>query len=94
MNAKNKTDNIILVPSIILNEDILKGFFKIQFDEKSIIKSRKVGRLYKKAANIFHCKFFDVNKFAAPSKADGLHYDEEGHRIIANELANYIRKEF
>lgn len=94
LSAKNKTDNIILVPSIILNEDILNGFFKIQFDEKSITKSRKVGRLYKKAANIFHCHFFDFNKFVSPSKADGLHYNKEGHKIIANELANYIRKEF
>lgn len=94
LKAKDKTDNIILIPSLILRENVLNGFFKIQFDETSISKSRKVGRIYKKLAQIYNCKFFDINKIATPSDTDGLHFDEVSHKLIADSLADFIRKEY
>ena len=88
--AQEKADKVIIIPPVILNESILKGYFKIQFDETSMIKSRKMGTIYRKLSNAFNCRYFDINKIAQPSCLDGLHYDETAHKIIADKLTQYI----
>ena len=90
--AQKYVRNIILIPSIILDENVLKGMFNVQFDETSISKSKKYGKVYKKLADLYGCRVFDINEFARPSSKDGLHYDEESHRIIAEKLEKFIRK--
>ena len=92
--AKIKAKNIIIVSPVILDERVLKGFFKFQFDETSIVKSRKIGRIFRQIANANHCAYFDVNKIATPSDIDGLHYDENGHKVIAGNLAEFVKENF
>ena len=87
--AKSKAKNIIIVAPVILNEQILEGFFKCKFDKTSIIKSRKVGRIFRMLANVYYLGFLDLNKFVKPS-IDGLHYDAASHKIIAEKFAEYI----
>ena len=89
--AKSKSNNVILIPPIRLKENLLNGFFKIQFDEKSIEKSKYVGDIYKKSAKEYNCIIFDINEFTAPSNDDGLHYDTESHKIIAEKLKELFR---
>ena len=89
--AQKHTNNIILVPPVILSEKVLEGFFRCQFDETSIVKSKKIGKIYKQLANIYSCKIFDVNKFIQPSDEDGLHYDKASQKIIAEKLCNFIK---
>ena len=88
--ARDNANRVILIPPVILNEDIFNGFFKTMFDETSIGKSKKVGRIYTKLANIYNCDVFDINKFATPSSVDGLHYDENSHKLIADKLTDFI----
>ena len=88
--AKEKFRNIIIIPPVILSEKILDGFFSFQFDETSIIKSRKVGKIYKKLATLYNCKLFDINKFTQPSDTDGLHYDAESHKLISEKLSTFL----
>lgn len=90
--AKGKSKHIIVIPPVILNEKVLEGYFSFQFDETSIGKSRKIGRIYKKLSNINYCEYFDINKFVNPSDIDGLHYDEKSHKIIGEKLTNYIQQ--
>ena len=89
--AQPKMKNMIIVPPVMLNEKVLEGNFKHQFDETSIIKSRKVGRIFRTLANVYHCEYFDINKVTDPSDFDGLHYNENSHKIIAEKLADLIR---
>ena len=91
-SAKTKVKRIIVIPSVILSEKILEGFFKLQFNETSIEKSRKVGSLYRTMAKLNHCEIFDINEFAHPSEFDGLHYDKNSHKIIAEKLTEFIKK--
>ena len=44
ITAKNYTKNIIIIPPVVLDNNILKGAFNFQFDERSISKSNKVGK--------------------------------------------------
>ena len=92
--AQAKVDKIIIVPPVILNEKVLEGAFNYQFDETSIVKSKKVGEIYQTLASAYHCEFFDVNKFVKPSGIDGLHYDENSHKIIAEKFAgcNFLHR--
>lgn len=90
--ALEKTKNIIIIPPVILSNNILEGFFNCQFDETSIVKSRKIGKIFKTLANVYHCKYFDINKITKPSDFDGLHYDENSHKLIGNSITEFIRK--
>jgi len=92
--AKNKAENIILIPPVVLNENIFNGFFKNLFDETSITKSKKVDKSYKKLAKKYHCDYFDINKFTQPSSIDGLHYDKSSHDLIAEKIKNFIEKNY
>ena len=89
--AETKAEKIIIIPPVMLNEKVLEGYFKFQFDKTSIIKSQKVEKIYIKLANDYHCEIFNINKFTNPSDLDGLHYDENSHKIIANKLTAYIK---
>ena len=91
--AKTKAKKILIISPVILNENILKGAFNYQFDKTSIVKSRKVGIVYKKIAEIYNCKLFDINTIVNPSDIDGLHYNSNSHRIIANNLSEFITLE-
>lgn len=92
--AQEKTKNIIIIPPVILNDKVLEGFFNNQFDSVSIVKSRKIGRIFRTLANIYHCAYFDINKITKPSDIDGLHYDASSHKIIAEKLEAFIRQNF
>ena len=92
--AQTKITKIIVIPPVILNENILKGYFKDKFDKTSITKSTKVGEIYKRLADTYHCDFFDVNKFVTPSDIDGLHYDRNSHKIIADKLTQLFKPNF
>ena len=89
--AQPKAKNIIIIPPVVLSEKVLEGFFNFQFDQTSIIKSRKIGRIYRQITNAYHCNYFDINKFTTPSDLDGLHYDKKSHKIIADILTEYCK---
>lgn len=93
-SAQTKAKNIIIIPSVILSEKVLEGFFNFQFDKTSIVKSRKIGRIFRQIAGANHCAYFDINKIVTPCDFDGLHYDENSHKIIADKLTEFIKKTF
>ena len=49
--------------------------------------------MYKKIAESYNCKLFDINTIVKPSDIDGLHYNSNSHRIIANNLSEFITLE-
>ena len=89
--AKEKAEKIIVIPPVILDERVLKGFFSFQFDEKSVLKSKEIGKIFKQAAKSNNCLFIDINEWVKPSDFDGLHYDEKSHKIIADKLSEFIK---
>lgn len=77
---------IIVASPSTLTEDVLHGYFSIQFDKTSIEKSYKISNIYKQASEEFNCSFIDLDKVAKVSPIDGLHYEEKEHRLIAQAL--------
>ena len=88
--AKEKAKNIIIIPPVILSENILTGNFSYQFNEISVVKSKTIGSIFKKLAGVYNCEYFDINKIVTPSDIDGLHYDEESHKIIGKNITEFI----
>lgn len=82
--------NIILLTPSILKENILNSFFNSLFDEVSIEKSKKLPDIYKKLSEELNVINIDLNKIAETSETDGLHYDEEGHKKIAEAVLNVL----
>ncbi len=89
---KNKLPSgsiIILSPSHI-NENILTSNFRFMFDKNSINKSKQITPIYKKIAEKYGCKFLDLNTVANTSKIDGLHYEKNEHKKIAQSIIKLI----
>ena len=92
--AKEKTNNIIIIPPIIFDERVLKGRCGYQYDKDCILKSKQLPILYKQISDKNNCEYFDFNQFVRVSDDDGLHYDALAHSIIAKELIKFIHTKY
>jgi lysophospholipase L1-like esterase len=86
----NAHTKIIIIPPVKISDNILSGMFSIQFDKNSIQTASKVFPIFKKVAEEKNCFYFDFNEFVTPSEEDGLHYSADSHRLIAQNLYEFI----
>ncbi len=87
----NPNAQIIIVPPVKINQNILKSYFSMMFNQDSIEKIHKVFPVFEKVAQAKNCLYFDFNTITAPSDADGLHYTVKSHKLIAQHLAKFIQ---
>jgi|SRR5579885_1411837 lysophospholipase L1-like esterase len=66
----------------------------IRFLEGIVAKARELIPLYASLAEEKQCHFIDVSQDVSPSKIDGVHYDLNAHRILAELLNTKIRAIF
>lgn len=57
-------------------------------------KSYALARLYKEAAHLYGCHFFDIAACTSVSTHDYMHLDEESHLRLAEEMEKRIRAVF
>jgi lysophospholipase L1-like esterase len=60
-------------------------------EERLVIESQKLGEEYRKVAETLGIRFADAGKWEIPLAFDGVHFLEEGHRIFAGEMEEYIK---
>lgn len=82
--------NIIILSPSHITENILNSNFRFMFNQTSIEKSKQITPIYEKIANEYNCKFLDLNKIVTTSKIDGLHYDIEEHKKIAQSIITLL----
>lgn len=82
--------NIIILSPSHITENILNSNFRFMFNQTSIEKSKQITPIYEKIANKYNCKFLDLNKIVTTSKIDGLHYDIEEHKKIAQSIITLL----
>lgn len=82
--------NIIILSPSHITENILNSNFRFMFNQTSIEKSKQITPIYEKIANEYNCKFLDLNKIVIPSEIDGLHYDIEEHKKIAQSIITLL----
>lgn len=84
-----ESEIVILSPSHI-RKNILNSNFRFLFDENAVKKSKLITPVYEKTAKNFGCKFLDLNEIVKTSDADGLHYEADEHKIIAENVIKLI----
>lgn len=78
---------ILLVCPCALTENVLKSpKFSQMFNQYSIERSHKLNKIYSVVAKEKICKYLDLNTCTQVSTVDGLHYEPEQHKIIAEKI--------
>lgn len=85
-----KKAKILVISPARLSNSVKTGYFKNQFDELSIEKSKHFAKIYEETAKDNDCLFFDWDKIVKVSDIDGLHFSPEAHKKIAYALYDFL----
>lgn len=87
-NASSEVQIIVVCPTVI-DFSISGTNFSFQ---KAESKSLELPKFYEHITKEKNCILLDLQKYIKPSEKDGLHLDEEAHRIIAEKLLEIIKR--
>ncbi|MBR5938915.1 MAG: SGNH/GDSL hydrolase family protein [Clostridiales bacterium] len=82
---------IVLISPPEIGKDMPNSVFSQSFAPRSIEESKKFPKEYRRIADSRGCLFLNAAEFIYPSDADSLHLTEEGHRILAEKVAQIVR---
>ena len=82
---------IILVSPPEIGGGITSSPFYGAFYERAIEESKRFPKYYKEMADSKGCSFFNAAEYIYPSEVDSLHLTCEGHRVLAEKLAEVIK---
>ena len=82
---------ILLVSPIYLGDDVYDGF-DLDFDEKSVEVSKKLGDVYQSIAKQEGIYFLRASDFVSPSTDDREHLNVEGHARFAEAVTIKIKE--
>lgn len=91
VKSKYKKVKILIISPARLSNFVETEYFKNQFDETAIEKSKHFARIYEETAKDNDCLFFDWDKIVKVSDIDGLHFSPESHKKIAYALYDFLR---
>jgi len=81
---------LIVSPLNILKNK--NGNYNGSFSKVSEKKTKNFNKFYRKIARTHNCEFLDAAEHVNPSKEDGVHLNKEGHKKLAEVLADKIKK--
>lgn len=90
VKLKYKKAKILIISPARLSSSNETEYFKNQFDEIAIEKSKHFARIYEETAKDNNCLFFDWDKIVKVSDIDGLHFSPESHKKIAYALYDFL----
>ncbi len=82
---------IILISPPEIGSGIRTSPFYGAFYERAIEESKHFPGCYKDVADKKGCIFFNAAEYISPSETDSLHLTPEGHKILAEKLAELIK---
>ena len=85
---KQKAPNICLVAPPIISE---VGYFG-QLFEGGVEKSKEFARYYALRAEELGCEFFDAGSVVNSSSIDGIHWEADQHRKMADEISIKLKE--
>ncbi len=87
-NASNEVNIIVVCPAVI---DFSISGVNYSF-QKGESKSLELPEFYEQATKEKNCTLLDLQKYIKPSVKDGLHLDEDSHKVIAEKLTEIIQE--
>ena len=82
---------IILISPPEIGKGIRTSPFYGSFNENAIERSKEFPAYYKKVADEKGCEYLNAAEYIYPSEFDSLHLTPEGHRVLAEKLAELIQ---
>lgn len=84
---------ILVVAPPHLGDGLGDSVFEPFFDtDKAIEGSKRLAYWYELVASQFGCEFLDAALYAKAGNTDSLHMSEEGHRALAEAIADKVRQ--
>ena len=75
-----------------LNDGLLTSWLGDVFEyEVGLKKSTALRKWYRELAEKYEIGFLDAEEYAASSKLDGVHMDDENQRKLGEAVAEYVR---
>lgn len=75
---------LVCPPAIVVTGELSNSFYGAD------LLSQQLGGLYSELAAHRGVEFFDAGKVIGTSSVDGVHFEDEGHRILGKALAKKI----
>lgn len=85
------TPKVLVISPIHLGEDVENGGYG-GFENLAVEKSKKLGVLIKKEADLLGCGYLDASSVAEPSPVDRLHMEADSHERLAEEIARKVKE--
>ena len=85
---------VLLIAPAVMTDRIAESGFGSEFDANSVNVSRELAREYEALAGRLGCDFLDGTKVTRVSETDGLHLDEEGHRMLAGAVWEWVKRQY
>ena len=83
--------DILLMPPILLGEEVYAPEFDPEFDAESVRVCRGLRQAYADTASRLGCMFLAASDYAVPSETDREHMDPEGHRRLAEAVYQKLK---
>lgn len=85
-------ENVLLVSPIQLGENVWKDEYDPEFNQNSILVSKKLKNAFKQVAKERHVHFLAASEYADPSRADQEHLDIVGHSKLADAIFESVKR--
>lgn len=86
--------SILLLAPPPVSEDMLSGRCADEFGERAIGISQRLSAYLKDIAEQLGVSFLDTYPLITPSPVDGLHLSADGHRLLAQAVAQSVQEIF
>ncbi len=83
---------IVLISPPEIGTGIKSSPFYGAFYENAIGESKKFPEYYKAVAEKYECTFLNAAAYIYPSEVDSLHLTREGHKVLAEKLAQVVKE--
>ena len=87
-----KPPKILVISPVEVGPHIEETWLGEYFDKHSREIGLQLSGYYKKVADMYGCSFMDAAQITGPSPADALHIGADGHKKLADALAEKIKE--
>lgn len=89
--ADGKAPKILLIAPPLIRDDVRPKVLVREMGNKAADRSKELGRYYRILAKDYDIEFLDAAKVTSASDIDTIHLDAEGHRKLAEAVADKVR---
>ncbi len=87
----SRTRILLMCPAYV-EEGVKSGRFAENFDDESILKSRRLRDNYRELARKLGCEYFAACDIVKCDASDGIHLNAESHKLLAEAVYEELKK--